>query len=412
MAGDVAQAVRRAVWETPVIDVHTHLYYPSYERVLLWGIDELLTYHYLVAEVFRYIDMPYADFWRMDKRAQADLIFRVLFQEHSPVSESCRGVLTAVKLLGLDVAGRDLNAWRAYFERLTVAEYTDIVFDKANIAQIVMTNDPFDDAERAYWEKDAARDDRFLAVLRIDALLLQYHSLTEKLRGWGYNVGNTVNEKTASEIRRFLRYWLDKMGAVYMAASLPPSFAYPSEDTCGALLRDCVLPVCAEKNVPFAMMVGVKKLIQPELKLAGDGVGQSDIAAIERLCSLHPHNKFLVTMLSRENQHELSVAARKFRNLHVFGCWWFLNNPSLVEEMTRMRVELLGLSVTPQHSDARVLDQLLYKWSHSRTVIADVLADKYALLEETGWRASEEEIRRDVRGLLGGAFMDFLALKL
>jgi len=90
-------------------------------------------------------------------------------------------------------------------------------------------------------------------------------------------------------------------------------------------------------------------------------VGKADITVVEHLCSEYPRNKFLVTMLTRENQHELCVAARKFRNLLVFGCWWFLNNPSLVEEITRMRFELLGVSVIPQHSDARVLDQLVYK---------------------------------------------------
>jgi hypothetical protein len=58
-------------------------------------------------------------------------------------------------------------------------------------------------------------------------------------------------------------------------------------------------------------------------------------------------------MLARENQHELAVAARKFGNLMVFGCWWFVNNPSLITEITRMRVELLGTSFIPQHSDAR-----------------------------------------------------------
>jgi hypothetical protein len=130
----------------------------------------------------------------------------------------------------------------------------------------------------------------------------------------------------------------------------------------------------------------VKKLTNPDLRLAGDSVGMGSIHALEHLCRHHPRNKFLVTMLSRENQHELCVTARKFRNLLVFGCWWFLNNPSLVDEITRMRLELLGLSVIPQHSDARVLDQLIYKWDHSRRLIADALADKYADLASTGWR--------------------------
>jgi hypothetical protein len=35
-------------------DIHTHLYAPSFGKLGLWGIDELLTYHYLEAEFFRY----------------------------------------------------------------------------------------------------------------------------------------------------------------------------------------------------------------------------------------------------------------------------------------------------------------------------------------------------------------------
>ena len=35
-------------------------------------------------------------------------------------------------------------------------------------------------------------------------------------------------------------------------------------------------------------------------------------------------------VLSVENQHELAVLARKFGNLHVYGCWWFCNTPSII----------------------------------------------------------------------------------
>ncbi len=74
-----------------------------------------------------------------------------------------------------------------------------------------------------------------------------------------------------------------------------------------------------------------------------------------------------------------------------------------------MRLELLGLSFTAQHSDARVLDQLIYKWQHSRAVIARVLVDKYADLAATGWVVSAPELERDVRELFGGAFERFCA---
>ena len=72
-----------------------------------------------------------------------------------------------------------------------------------------------------------------------------------------------------------------------------------------------------------------------------------------------------------------------------------------------MRLELIGLSVTPQHSDARVLDQIIYKWEHSRRIIGKVLAEKYTDLAATGWEPTNAEIQRDVQDLFGGAFETF-----
>jgi hypothetical protein len=156
------------------------------------------------------------------------------------------------------------------------------------------------------------------------------------------------------------------------------------------------------------MMMGVKRAVNPALRMAGDGVGLADLSSLQRLCAEHPDNRFLVTCLARENQHELVVLARKFRNLHPFGCWWFTNTPQLISEITTLRLELLGTSFTPQHSDARVLDQLLYKWSHSRSIIADCLARKYELAAASGWDVTDDEIRRDAAELLGGGFARFL----
>jgi hypothetical protein len=49
---DVKAAVIEEVQNVQVIDVHTHLLPPSHGKLMLWGIDELLTYHYLVSEYF------------------------------------------------------------------------------------------------------------------------------------------------------------------------------------------------------------------------------------------------------------------------------------------------------------------------------------------------------------------------
>lgn len=404
----IEQAVRSAVENARITDVHTHLFGPQFGDLLLWGIDELLIYHYLIAETFRYIDTPYEAFWNMSKREQADLVWKTLFIDNSPISEACRGVLSVLSKLGLDVRARDLTAYREDFESKSVEEYVDLTFELIGLDCVVMTNDPFDDQERSVWLSIQGDDPRFRAALRIDPLLNSFDTSCKKLRDWGYEVDTALSESTLSEIRRFLTEWVSRMNPLYMAASLPPSFVFPEDSPRGRIIEHCVLPVCKEYGLPFGMMIGVKKLVNPGLRLAGDSVGKSDIETVERLCSNYPDNKFLVTMLARENQHELAVAARKYRNLMVFGCWWFLNNPSLVREITAMRCELLGLSFIPQHSDARVLDQVIYKWAHSKEIIADVLVDKYNDLAATGWTPTEDEIRRDVEGLFGKNFWDFI----
>ncbi len=404
--------VHKAVADVKLTDVHTHLYPPCFGDLLLWGIDDLVTYHYLVAETFRWIDMPYDDYWKLSTRDQADLIWKTLFLDNSPVSESNRGVLTVLGKLGLDLASRHLAAYRSYFEKLAPEQYVDIVFQTANIKQVIMTNDPFDDDERAVWLESYRPDPRFRAALRIDAVLNGWGENWQRLAAWGYDVEEEITPQTAKEVRRFLTEWIDRMQAVYLAVSLPPDFIMPEGTPRGRLITECVLPVCEQTNRPFAMMIGVKKLLNPDLRFAGDSVGKGSIHAVEHLCSHFPRNKFLITMLSRENQHELCVTARKFRNLLLFGCWWFLNNPSLVDEITRMRLELLGLSVIPQHSDARVLDHLIYKWDHFRRTIAAALTDKYADLMATGWQIGEDEITRDVQKLFGGNLQTFLDKKL
>ena len=404
---DLAAQVEQAVATTPVFDIHTHLYDPAFGELLLWGLDDLLTYHYLVAEVFRYLEMPYEKFWALSKARQAELIWKTLFLERSPISEACRGVLTTLNLLGLDVKQRDLASLRKWFAAQKPGAYLTRCLDLAKVRQICMTNSPFDDEERRVWEKGFSRDERFVAALRIDPLLLDWANTAPKLAAWGYHVTPELSDKTISEIRRFLAHWTRRLHARYVMVSLPPDFDYPCDHACARLLETAVLPHCREFGLPFAMMPGARRAVNPQLRMAGDGVGRCHVAAYEAIFAEHPDNKFLITALSRENQHEFCVAARKFRNLHLFGCWWFTNIPHLINEMTRLRLELLGLSLTPQHSDARVLDQLIYKWSHSRRIIARVLVEKYTDLAETGWEPTPLEIKRDVAALFGGEFERF-----
>jgi hypothetical protein len=52
-----AGLIERVVASTPVIDIHAPLR-SDVRRLLLWGIDDLLVYHYLAAEALRYLEEP------------------------------------------------------------------------------------------------------------------------------------------------------------------------------------------------------------------------------------------------------------------------------------------------------------------------------------------------------------------
>jgi hypothetical protein len=418
----IEQHVIKAVWSQPVSDLHTHSYPPSFGAspatgaLLLWGVDELVTYHYLIAEVYRAVpatSFPYEKFWALNKQEQADHIWKHLFVERAPVSEACRGVLTVLERLGLDPNEKTIKPYRKWFAKQNPDKYIDKVMEIANVDLITMTNPVFDDHERGLWERipGVGDDPRFAAVLRIDPLLRNWPGACEKLRSWGYEAQPDFSGKTVDEVKRFLAYWLDKMKAVYVAMSLPPEFRYPdpANPAGDRFIREALMPVLAERGKPWAMMIGARLRVNPGLQEGGDTVGSADVLSVVNLCRDFPQNKFMVTILARENQHELASSARKFGNLLPFGCWWFLNNPSLVEEITRMRLELLGTSFVPQHSDARVLDQLVYKWEHSRRVIARVLVDKYVDLEASGFKVTRQHIQADVARLLRENYREFLA---
>ena len=409
-ARELRGVVEEVVAATPVFDMHTHLFAPEFGPMQLWGIDELLTYHYLIAELFRSSDLTPARFYELPKDRQADLIWEALFVRETPLSEATRGVVAVLASLGLDPRAGDLSQARDFFRGQEPEAYLSRVLAMAGVSEVVMTNDPFDAEEARIWESGPILDARFHAALRADRIINEWPQAAPQLEARGYRARADLGGDSVKETRRFLDGWIGRMKPLYLAVSLPDDFASPEDSPRDRLIREVILPTCREHRIPFAMMIGVRRAVNPTLRLAGDGLGRADTGTVERLCAAYPENRFLVTMLSRENQHELCVAARKFSNLLPFGCWWFLNNPSIIDEITRERLELLGTRFIPQHSDARILDQLIYKWAHSRRVVAGALADSYAGLLADGRAVTRREVERDVARLFSGNFRDWVGL--
>ena len=158
---NIASVVAAEVGAAMAVDLHTHLLPPSHGILCSWGIDELLTYHYLVAEYFITSppEMTPNVFYSKAKQEQANIIWNALFIERSPISEACRGVITTLSSFGLaeEVKARDLGGIRRFYRQFRdkglcgTEEFCRLVYQQAGVKYAVMTNIPFDTNEAAFW---------------------------------------------------------------------------------------------------------------------------------------------------------------------------------------------------------------------------------------------------------------------
>jgi hypothetical protein len=60
---------------------------------------------------------------------------------------------------------------------------------------------------------------------------------------------------------------------------------------------------------------------------------------------------------------------------------------------------MLGTSFIPQHSDARVLEQVIHNWNNAPRTMTRILSDTDRLLSEDGCRVTRIDIQRDITRL-------------
>mmetsp|Transcript_58313 Transcript_58313/g.103599 ORF Transcript_58313/g.103599 Transcript_58313/m.103599 type:complete len:949 (+) Transcript_58313:80-2926(+) len=426
------EAVKQEVEAAEAIDVHTHLFPASHGETLMeYGIDAMLTYHYLVSEYLAKSSESPQDFFRYSRSRQAEHVWEGLFVKASPLSEPCRGVLTTLMALGLkeELARRDLAAIRQWYKGQDAEMFNEKMMRLARLRYVVTSHDPFDEAQLDSCLKPPQSIPRYRSALALDQLIEgNWPAVCAALKATG-------KPATLRAVKALVLECVMVMKPGFVTASTSEGFSYsnitegrkvPDEywdhnlsdtfmdlkPTAEQVLDNVVLPICEEYSLPLSLRMGTRRAVQPALKLAGDGVGTANLQSLGSLCEKNQQIKFMFTVLSRNDQHEAAVLASKFRNLHVWGSWWYCNYTSVVSEVTSLRLEMLGTNFTFQTSSARVHDQLIYKWIHARSTLEKILLGKYRELASTGWAVSRGDIRRDVQSLLGGAFEEFLAKKL
>ena len=383
-----------------IFDIHTHLFPPEHKNFFLMGIDELLNYHYLIAELFVTSDINVKKFNSLTKKEKAEIVWNELFVKRTPISEACKGILTILKNFSITFENKNYSEVKAQLNKIEYKD--DNIFKKSNITSVVMTNNPFDLDEWSLFNNPNWDRKKYRASLRLDNLINEFDKTLNIAQK---SISSKSN--TPSDIIEYLEVCRNESNPIYVALSLDnASFK-------NLLISDFwfnVLEWLSEKKLPMSLMLGVKRRVNKDFGEAGDGIGDIELKDLSKLCSTFPNNKFLVTCLSLNDQHELTVLGRKHPNLKIFGFWWFMNQPSIIKPVLKMRIDLLGLAFIAQHSDARITDQLIYKWSHFKKILSSTLHEYYEDLLDNNFLITKEIIQRDVDKLLNSNAKDFLSV--
>ena len=321
-----------------------------------------------------------------------------LFEKRTPVSEACAGVLSVLKELNIEINNKSFLSICDEYDKKIQSDKN--IFELSNVSSLVMTNNPFDLDEWSLFNTNDWDKKIYLSSLRLDDLILEYEETLKKAKDQISNQDNII--------LTYLEKCYSQSNPVYAAVSLNlETFHKIFHDS---LWKD-ILVWLENKNLPLSLMLGVKRAVNKDFGLAGDGIGDINLKELSNLCNLFPKNKFLVTCLSLNDQHELTVLARKHPNLKIFGFWWFMNQPTIIKQILKMRIDMLGFSFIPQHSDARVSDQLIYKWSHFKKILHPILLEYYQDLLDKNFPISENILQRDIDNLLSLNAKKYLGIK-
>ena len=394
---NISNKLLNIINSTPIFDLHTHLFPPKHEGYFLLGFKNLLNYHYLIAELLTAANIDASTFYSYNDEKKASLIWNELFEKRTPVSEACAGVLSILKELNIEINNKSFLSICDEYDRKIQSDKNILKLN--NVSSLVMTNNPFDLDEWSLFNTNDWDKKIYLASLRLDDLILDYEEALKKAKDQTSNQENIIVT--------YLEKCYSQSNPVYAAVSLNlETFHTIFEDS---FWKD-ILVWLENKNLPLSLMLGVKRAVNKDFGLAGDGIGDINLKELSNLCNLFPNNKFLVTCLSLNDQHELTVLARKHPNLRIFGFWWFMNQPTIIKQILKMRIDMLGFSFIPQHSDARVSDQLIYKWSHFKKILHPILLKYYQELLDKNFPISENILQRDIDNLLSGNAKKFLGI--
>ena len=402
--------LRERLWEKiePMwsVDFHSHI---PIGRESAGTMARLLCYHYSETDAMN-AGMPYEDYIsRSTEKERARFLV-----EYFPRT------IGTTTYAGLHEVAEGLFGFKKRITPETWEELCELadglmsrpgweeeVLKKNRIAWVFGTNDPFEPLEGAKpWYQVCLRLDKFL--------LPDEHPLPSTVAALEEISGREV--RTLSDFLEGLegrfRYFREK-GAVSAAVSLPPDFSlergsaspeavfgklreglWISSEEMRALKAELfysAVELCRKYGMAFQLMLGVVRKVRRGVEHRGDGLRQDPnmFRTFWEPLNLYPDVLFDFTVLSLADQHQLCVLVKNFPNAVCSGLWWYCNTPSIIEQVVRMRLEVLGVyPQNGQNTDAYMLEQGYYKMRQYKRALCRALGS----MVEDGFFSEEEAV--------------------
>jgi glucuronate isomerase len=390
------------ICKIPLIDPHSHI---NPRQPASRSLEDILGYHY-------YTELAHSA--GMDRKVLAgdvaprERVRAILGHmdrldntvQYSWFLEIAR---TFLGFQGDRVTAKDCDALCDAAEKcMAQPDWEDQVLQRSNIERVFLTND-FDDPLTGFDTK------RYVPCLRTDDLVFKLHDghvRSRLAKATGVEVGDLASLKKA--VRKLFEHFVAK-GAKACAISLPPDFEpvssfydikedgdpdvtaaftailEPDAETTLADARELkvfwtLAECCREFGLPFDLMIGVNRKVYENGVYQGQDLFDQRTSLIQyaELFNAFPEVIFPISVLTSNQNQELTSFAWIFPNVVTNGHWWYSNIPVFVEQDARARLQ--AVPKTKQigyYSDMYKLEFGLSKFNMYRRILAKVLAEDF-----------------------------------
>jgi glucuronate isomerase len=388
----------------PMVDVHSHI---DGEHPSTKDAKQIVFYHYIVTELLSAgmppdAVSPHLSFEETVKRA---IPYFTLIKNTS--TYWC--LMTMLKeLYGFEDDDINEKNWKGLLEMILARTaqtdwYREVLTEKAKIKKTFLTFN---------YASNIPKYDPglFVGALRIDPLISRLNK--SDIEGLGRAVGSligSINDFEDSLVSLFKKFAGARCVAVTVSIHPEEVFTKSNKAKAEALFRrllsglhintserrtvssfalSCVLSLAEEFNLPFQIMLGVRRPVPgaapPDYAISG-----FEPKMISSLCPLfNDFNrvKFDIFLANRVQSHELTVVAKNYPNVHVSGYWWYAFYPTVIKQFLRERLQMLPRNkINGFFSDAYVVEWSYAKASLVRLQLATVLTE----MSEEGYFTEE-----------------------